>query len=494
MSAKLAKRLVKPDHCNHPVWVQTYGPEVCEINARAGLAPDPQQEHILDALFGILPDGRPAAFAQAIIAARQNLKTGVLKMAANGWMVVTEQPLIVWSAHELDTTLEAHRDLAGMWEDTPFLAKRLKPGRSRDGIKANNNEALIEMASGQRVKFKARTKTGGRGLSGNKVILDEAFALTPLMLGALLPTMTARPHGQVVYASSAGMASSASLRDIRDRGRSGSSPRLGYDEWLAPREDCADPDCLHPKDALEQGIDCALDREHLIVAANPTISTGRINIQTIRDLRQELPPAEFMRESLGWWDEEDSLDPPAIDLNAWSTSSFPKARMPAAGNVVLDVSPDRKTSTIAVAGTGPKGRTLLVVRREAGTAWVVPRLKRMSERRNILEVALNPVGQAGSLIPALVAEGIEFETITTQEAGRACSWFQQMVETDQIAHAGQPELDQAVANARTVTRGEAELWDRRDPSIDIGPVVGGSQAAYRFRTQQQDYDVLDSIG
>jgi hypothetical protein len=70
-----------------------------------------------------------------------------------------------------------------------------------------NGEERIEMNGGARLLFKARTKTGGRGLTGDKVILDEAFALQPGHMGALLPTLSVRPDPQVLYGSSAGLAS-----------------------------------------------------------------------------------------------------------------------------------------------------------------------------------------------------------------------------------------------------------------------------------------------
>ena len=41
------------------------------------------------------------------------------------------------------------------------------------------------MPGGQRIKFKARTNSGGRGLTGDKVILDEAMFLMPSQMGSL---------------------------------------------------------------------------------------------------------------------------------------------------------------------------------------------------------------------------------------------------------------------------------------------------------------------
>lgn len=64
MSAKLAKRRVEPTWLNHPIYVETYGPEVCELAALANYAPYPEQELALDLLFAIGPDGKSVGFEQ----------------------------------------------------------------------------------------------------------------------------------------------------------------------------------------------------------------------------------------------------------------------------------------------------------------------------------------------------------------------------------------------------------------------------------------------
>ena len=47
--------LVKPAYANFPEFSVTFGPEVCELAALAGLPPDPEQALALDALFALDP-------------------------------------------------------------------------------------------------------------------------------------------------------------------------------------------------------------------------------------------------------------------------------------------------------------------------------------------------------------------------------------------------------------------------------------------------------
>jgi hypothetical protein len=374
VSVKLAKRLVEPDYwtCPHgkrvrPEPFMTYGPEVADFNARADFAPDPQQELALDLIFAIRPDGSPDSFAGCVICCRQNMKTGLFKQTALGWIYVTEEPTVVWSAHEMITTTDAQRDLENLITSKPFMSKHLASGVT-NGVFYGSLGQRIEFASGQQILFKARTNTGGRGLARRKLILDEAFALTPAMVGAIMPIMLAQEHAQVLYGSSAGKADSDVLRDVRDRGRNGKSPRLWYLEWLATKEPCADEFCVHPKDAVAQGIDCALDREHLLHKANPALATGRITMERLRDLRQELPPAEFARECLGWWDEDDESCASPITTNAWLNTAK-DVRPGGRPAFFITVAPQMRSASIAVAATDGRTPHVELADQRPGVGW-----------------------------------------------------------------------------------------------------------------------------
>lgn len=227
-----ARRRLEPTHLHVPEYVETFGPEVADINARAGFAPDPEQELILDATFAILPNGKPAAFEVDMVGPRQNFKTGALKMIELGWLYVTKERLVIHSAHELSTTEETFRETAALIEDNSFLSRHLLPSRGeRPGITAANGRWAIELTGDRRLRYRARRDTGGRGLSGDKVVLDEFFAVTPAVIGSLYPTLSARPTPQVVSASSAGLLMSEALRDKRDRGRRGLTPNQFYIEY-----------------------------------------------------------------------------------------------------------------------------------------------------------------------------------------------------------------------------------------------------------------------
>ena len=72
----------------------TCGPEVGDIARLAGFDPDPEQQLVLDQLFAFDRNGASVAFEVGVVAPRQNLKTAFCKMAALGWLFLTEQRLV----------------------------------------------------------------------------------------------------------------------------------------------------------------------------------------------------------------------------------------------------------------------------------------------------------------------------------------------------------------------------------------------------------------
>lgn len=495
MTATLARRtLVEPNYwtCPHGVRVRpepalTYGPEVAELCAKACYTPDPQQELGLDLIFAIRPDGSPASFAFCVICARQNLKSGLFLQSVIGWLFVLDDvPEIAWSSHELRTSLNAQAELERIL-DTPALSKYL-PATQNAGKYDTNGKERQELNTGQTVWFQTRTRDGSRGLGKPKVIIDEAFKFKKRVAGAILPILLAQHHPQVLYGSSAPPLDedAASLRDLIDRGRNHKSPSLSYIEWLAKHESCADPDCTHPKDAMARGIDCALDREHLIREANPTLTTGRITLETLRNLRQELFPDEYMRECLGWMDEEGSAGPPKLNTHRWMLDASEgglrkhSAAAPTQACVVIYTQPDQSLTSLGVAGVNSDGERVLLQHSAPSEDWVVDRLIEVRKNVKVLEVALHPSGQAKTLIPAITAAGIEYQPLTVGDLGAGCSTLITKAAAGDFVHLGQTDLDAAAAVARTRYSGETQLWDVAGSTVPLAPLVAVSTALYRF--------------
>ena len=465
--------LVRPAFYSGPAYTRTLGPEVGELCDLIGFGPDAEQQMLLDDIFALDSRGMSAAFETAVIACRQNLKTGLFKQATLGWLFVTDQRLVVWSAHEFRTSQEAFRDMEQLIAGTPMLAKRVK------NIYRGNGDEAIELHSGSRLIFKARTKGGGRGLTGSKVILDEAFALKPEHMGALLPTLSAVPDPQVLYGSSAGNADAAVLRAIRDRGRKG-DPRMAYAEWCAPQDSCASTGCDHALDTPG----CALDNVAFWYMANPTLGK-RMTVAHITAERRAMPPEEFGRERLGWWDEASGQM--VVPTAAWASCLDLKSQIVSAPCFALDVSPARSWAAIGVAGIRADGlphieitSTKGVVDHRPGVDWVVPRCVELRERWSGMTLTIASGSAAESLVPALVQAGFDLVFVKTGDVAAACGMVYDKATTQGLRHIGQSELTMALESARkNIDDGEgAWRWGRKKSGEDISTLYAATLALW----------------
>ncbi|HYJ69623.1 MAG TPA: hypothetical protein VEX15_18375 [Nocardioidaceae bacterium] len=348
-------------------------------------------------------------------------------------------------------------------------------------IRRTNGQEAIYLTNGASVEIIARTRSSGRGFDGIDVlVIDEAQELSDDEQAALLPTISAATQGnpQVIFTGTPPNpmkpVQGRVFRRVRQDGIDKRNPRL----------------CLHDFGVHDGPLPDIDDRE-LWRQTNPALG-GRVRLTEVEQERREMPPERFAAERLGWWGDPGTVDSSVIDLAQWAKLRG-DAPSPEEAVLVVDVSPDRRYSSIGVAAN-VGDRTLVMVRHSAGTAWVVPELMKLVGRQNVLEVAVNG-GQADALVPDIEAEGVEVERVTTREMGAACAAFQSGVTEGRVLHVGQPELDAAVANARTRMSGEIELWDRRDWSIDISPLVACSAAAFRWaKNAERDYDLAMSVG
>lgn len=477
----VATSFLQPTWMTVPDWDYTLGPEVGELCSAAGFAPDGPQQLILDATFAI-KDGRPAAFEVVIIGPRQNLKTGALKQIDLGFTFLLQMPLVVWSAHEVSTSTQSFRDMTELIETHDFLSRQVKRLYRPEG------RERIELQGSGEVRFKARTKSGGRGLTGDKTILDEAFALKASHLGALLPIMLTKPHGQVVYASSAGMRDSAVLRSLRDRGRRGDA-RLAYFEYgdTRPNEGCALVDCDHA--VIREG--CVLDDRERWWNILPALGT-RVTEESVADLRRSMPPDEFAREVMGWWDDPGTTGG-VFNLARWAARQAPASTPSKRIALAVHITPDRAWSSIAAASLRADGQMHVeLLKHDRGTAWVLPYVRDRLEKRRYVAV-----GIAGGMAAGTLATELErlpnFKTLNATDVRRACAGLFDLVEAEgQLAVRPHPDLDAAIEMTGKKAGASGEWVFAAKPGVDLSPSYSIALAAHLARTAPR-YDVLDSI-
>lgn len=452
MTSKPSEQHGAPRHRNVPAYGSSAGVEAVELAASAGLVLDPWQAEVLEGSLGERTDGRWAAFEVGLIVPRQNGKGAILEARELAGLFLFGERLILHSAHEFKTAQEAFRRILSLVEQTPDLEKRVLRVRTSHG------EEGIELRSGQRLRFVARSTGSGRGFTGDCVILDEAYNLNPKAISALVPTMSARPNPQLWYTSSAPLetAESEFLRSTCRRGREGESKRMAYYEF------CADMDC----DPSDRGA----WRD-----ANP--GWGFRITEEFIESEQGILGDEFVRERLGIWDDTQGATS-VIPAEVWAACLDAKSGPVGPVAFALDISPARSSAAFAVAGdAGAGGTHVEVVDHRPGTDWLVERAKELQARwGGVLAVAHG--SPAASLLVELEQAGVTVLEVSAQDHAKACGNFYDAVQQGQLRHLGQPELSIAVDGADRKFYGDTWLWSRRLSQVDITPVVAATLAKW----------------
>jgi phage terminase large subunit-like protein len=211
------------------------GGEVIELANKAGLVLDPWQRTFVEDAFAQDANGRLLAFEVGLIVPRQNGKGSVLEAAELGWLFRSEgDELFLHTAHHFKTAHEAFLRLVARIKGNAELSSKVKSIRSWHG------DESIEMKNGTRLIYIARSRSSGRGFTGDKVVWDEAFNLPDTAVEATLPTLSARPDPQVWYTSMSpdrDIAPCEPLSRLRERARSGQAQAVLYDEWSGGVQD-----------------------------------------------------------------------------------------------------------------------------------------------------------------------------------------------------------------------------------------------------------------
>lgn len=460
-----------PLHRWAPPAYRTFGDIAAKVGRDLGLDPDAEQRWLLDTIYAEKAPGIPAAFQVCAVAPRQNLKTAAFEIAALTDLFVLGVPLSVWTAHEFKTARKAFEDMRTRIVNNPEF-------ESRCYFRDSHGEEAITLHTGEKIEFHARSTGSGRGFSCDRLTLDEALFLRPADMGALLPILVTRRDAQVRLGSSAGFATSEVLQGIRDRGRAGGDMSLAYVEYGADRKPCGQPRCGHKVGTPG----CALDDRALWWQANSAMWVDRITEEALEHNRKALPPVEFMREFLSWW--EDSITGGVFAPKVWENLTDPESTIVGPLSFAVDMTPDRSAASIAVAGLRADGlRHAEVVEHRRGSGWAAGRLAELVGRHGG-HVLLDPGGPAGGLIPSLAEVGVEVLPVSTRDYAQACGNFFDLVTSGGLRHLGQQELNDAVTGARMRSLGDAWVWNRKHLLVDISPLVAVSLAVFAVTTAE----------
>jgi hypothetical protein len=456
-----------PRICHVPASVSSAGAEAVELAALAGLELDPWEEFVLTSSLGERKDGKWAAFQVGLCVPRQNGKSLVLAARELAGLFLLGEREIMHTAHLFKTSLNQFKYLLYLIESTPeFDRKVAKVSRS-------HGEEGITLRNGQAIGFATRTAGGGRGLTGDLVVLDEAFEISEATAEALFPTMAARSvkgSPQVWFAGSAVDEEihqhGAVFSRVRHRGMTQRPDRLMYCEWSID----ADEFELHPE---------MIDDPRVWAVANPGQGI-RISEEFIVEEREALTERGFARERLGigHWLTPTKGDA-VISAEGWA-ACVDESAVP--GDPVVfafDVSPDRSRAAIGVAGRDESGLIVVeVIRRGRGTGWIAADLDALLAKHRRSVVVCDAIGPAGAVVGQLehLQRSKRFVLMTGADYAASCGAFYDAVENRTMRHRGTAALSVAVAGAKKRALGEKWAWGRIKSETDVTPLVATTLA------------------
>lgn len=436
-----------------------------------------------------------------VIVARQQGKSVLGQVLSLFFLYVLRTRLVLGTAQDLDTAEEVWDGALEIAEESQELAAELLPP-----VRANGKKA-IRLKTGERYRVKAATRSAGRGLSGDLILLDELREhQTWDAWGAITKTTMARPSALIWSMSNAGDATSVVLSYLRKKAHAA----LGDPDGVNANDD---PNALlagafddegEKLDEEEAGVDDTTlglfewsappeadvwDRDAWAYA-NPSLGYGFVTERSLASAASTDPEWVFRTECMCHWSDgllEGAFPPGSWESGIWSGDGDPP-------EIVSDVyacvavAKDRGRSHVAVAGLNQDGKPQIqLVASRAGTDWLVEWLQGAYEKGQFVEITGQSRGAAVSdILQVLDANGLPVIPWQGPDLTAATGSFYDAVKDQAFLHFAQPIVDVAAQTVvPKITDGGAMLFDQAKSPVDIGPLMAFT-GAYWLLTRPKE--------
>jgi hypothetical protein len=430
------------------------GYEVIEFAEMIGQPLLPWQKWAVIHALELNPDGTYRFRTVLIIVARQNGKSHLKRVVTLWRMYMDGAREIVGAAQDLSLarkqwqmcqeTIHTCPDLQEEWID----------------VRNVNGDEMFWAGTGC-YAIKATNDKAGRGGSNDEVNIDELRTQHDWKAwGSLSKTTMARRNGQVWAMSNAGDDTSVVLNQLQAAGRAGTDPALCLIEYSAPDG-------------------CELDDEEAWAQANPALGyTDGVSEAAIRSSLGQDPPEIFRTEVM--CQRVANLDA-AIDHASWDNCADVTGTLEAhRGRIAacLDVAPDGKHATLAVAATLADGRP----RVEITAAWDSTEAARAELPALLAEIKPSafgwyPSGPAAGIATTLRPLAIRYNkrpggkrepgdvpedgAITGARVTEACQELADLARALRVVHPADPLLDAHVRAASKLNSGDGWRFTRK---------------------------------
>jgi len=194
-----------------------------------------------------------------------------------------------------------------------------------------------------------------------------------------------------------------------------------------------------------------------------------------------MPPAEFMREFLSWWEDPESSGG-ALPYSTWEKLADPateRGKEPVFG---LDVDQDR-TAWIAVAWLRKDGYAQVSLTNEGQP---VPAHRAVDECKRLTQEWNGSVSASKAFEDDLKTAGVRSQTVTSAEFTIASGSVYDAVVAETLRHGNQPALNAAVKAASWRTSGTdgSRAFQLKD-CPEAGPLAAMTRALYALKPTRE---------
>jgi hypothetical protein len=336
-------------------------------------------------------------------------------------------------------------------------------------IRSVNGEQEIRFKNGSVIMFGAREQGFGRGFDQiDAEVFDEAQILTAKALEDMVPATNAskQESGALLFFMGTPPRPSdpgEEFTNRRDKALSGKASNMVYVELSADPD--ADPD----------------DRKQW-AKANPSYPF-RTPDESMERMRENLTDDDsYRREALGIWDPVDTTR--VIDEQSWGLIADPASMAIDRLTLAIDVPPDRKVASVAIAGARADGLWHVELdEQRKGVDWVIPWVKVRAEKNRLHAVVADEMsGLVEKRRDKHYLIGTDVEVTLAAAEGRdmaiACAKYFDAVMDGSLRHTDQPQVNVALSVARKRPLAAGWAWNRKDAASDITPIVSETLALW----------------
>lgn len=373
---------------------------------------------------------------------------------------------VLWTAHRTRTATKTFTSMKGMTARKKIAPHMLEARNA-------NGEQEVRFRNGSVIMFGAREYGFGRGFDKVDVeVFDEAQILGEKALDDMVPAtnQSEHPHGALLFFIGTPPRPTDDgevFTDRRKRALAGEAPDGIYIEFSADK-------------------DAQLDDRKQWAKANPSFPS-RTPVESMLRMRANLGSDDsWRREALGIWDEVD-IKPAVISAGVWGSRAIGHDDAPRGGPddgeapaaLAVDMSHDR---VIAIAGCwgkdAPRYVEVVALDRMSSTREAEDWLVANAGRR--IPVVIDGAGPAASMVPELRRRRVKVNVTTAPDMAKACGSIFDAAHDGRITHAGQAQVDDALAGAskRAIGKEGGWGWDRLDPTVNIAPLVAVTLAHF----------------